>query len=102
MKNEEILEKTLNKRLFDHLHTGSMKLTDKEILSAMDAARKDEAIAFAEWLFKSGYKFSHGGNNGQSIFMHESKGSIPFYELKDNDYKTTLELYQLFKSQDNK
>ena len=49
MKNEEVLEKTLNKRLFDHLHTGSMKLTDKEILSAMDAARKDEAIAFAEW-----------------------------------------------------
>ena len=92
MKNEEILEKTLNKRLFDHLHTGSMKLTDKEILSAMDAARKDEAIAFAEWTVKEDYKPGAGNEHWFKWNGIECE-KIPY---------TTEQLYQLFKSQDNK
>ena len=80
MKNEEILEKTLNKRLFDHLHTGSMKLTDKEILSAMDAARKDEAMKVIE-----------------SLREYERE----YHSLIGFDESDSEEFYQIFKTQSN-
>lgn len=53
-------------------------------------------IEFHEWVGKQGYKISHYAAKGEAVHLHESKGSTPFHELKDNDYCTTKELYQQF------
>lgn len=90
MTNESILEKLLRKRIFDYLHTGSMKLTltDKEINSAMDAAREDEAIAFAEWASRSGWYMSNATAMGLSVFY--------WVKEKDERILSTPELYQQY------
>ena len=62
------------------------------VLSAMDAARKDEAIAFAEWTVKEDYKPGAGNEHWFKWNGIECE-KIPY---------TTEQLYQLFKSQDNK
>lgn len=64
-----------------------------ELLKPVDA---DLAIEFHEWVGKQGYKISHYAAKGEAVHLHESKGSTPFHELKNNDYCTTKELYKTF------
>lgn len=73
MTNEEILKKSSGHS------AGHPAYFYKEILSAMDAARKDEAIAFAEWLRDESWKMDYG----------------------EQVSYTTEQFYQLFKSQNN-
>lgn len=70
------------------LQTGEVAVSEEDI-AAM-------AIEFHEWVGKKGYKLSHYAAKGEAIHIHESKGSIPFYELKAMDYCTTRELYNEF------
>lgn len=78
MTNEEIIDKHHN------LNLGLLSITEKQIYSAMDAARQDEAILFASWLNETnwGEKETWGKNNPPSI-------------------PSIKQLYQLFKSQTN-
>ena len=63
---------------------------------AMSEFAQQEAIAFAEWWFRSGYSpcactFGIG-------WLHKDDGQKPFIEAK---FYTTIELYSLFKTQNN-
>src|SRR5690606_23132658 len=57
---------------------------------------ESDAVEFHEWVDKQGYKISHYAAKGEAVHIHESKGSTPFYELRENDYCTTKELYTQF------
>ena len=82
MTNEEILEKLNHK-------DGLIKTV--EIHKAMEAARKDEAERFAEWVMKNYYETDDDGMWYKWLMRSKSE---------DPDY-TTSELYQIFKTQSN-
>jgi len=35
-----------------------------------------EAVEFAEWIGKQGYKLSHYAAKGEAVYLHESKGKV--------------------------
>lgn len=86
MTNEEILDMNHN------LNLGLLSITEKQILSAMIAARQDErekmagdAVAFMEWAAGAGWQTYDGPDRW--ICTQENKRVV-----------TTAELYKLFKS----
>lgn len=91
MSNEEILKSHfLTKANYAGSDHGSW-FTVENIESAMEAARKDEAESFAEWIMKNYYETDDDGMWYK--WLMRSK-------LKDKAY-TTAELYQIFKTQSN-
>lgn len=86
MKNEEIIKNYTTVGVFE------IGFNQKEVSFLMDAARKDEAIAFADWTVKEDYKPGAGNEHWFKWNGIECE-KIPY---------TTEQLYQLFKSQDNK
>ena len=84
MSNEEILLKLAG------LKTSAY--WEKEVLAAMDAARNDEAIAFNKWRQANWWDNIDAGEDGCMYWRKHGEDDI----LNDE------QLYQLFKSQDNK
>lgn len=82
MTNEAILTKELSVRLTELLLD-----YPNDIISAMDEARKDEAIAFAEWLRTR----AATSNNGCWEYEDNQDGFLRIL--------TTIELYNEFKKQ---
>lgn len=81
MTNEEILLK------LSGLKTSAY--WEKEVLQAMEAARKDEAIAFADW---RGTFCAKKANGKWVCICDGTKAAV---------YSTNAELYQIFKTQSN-
>ena len=84
MTNEEIIK--------NYTTVLELGFNVKETSFLMKAARKDEAIAFADWTVKEDYKPGAGNEHWFKWNGIECE-KIPY---------TTEQLYQLFKSQDNK
>ena len=85
MSNEEIYEKAFFSTEVPPQNTFERRVA----LTAMEAARKDEAERFAEWVMKNYYETDDDGMWYK--WLMRSKSEDPTY--------TTSELYQIFKTQ---
>ena len=91
MTNEEILEKLNHK-------DGLIKTV--EIHKAMEAARKDEAIPFNNWLADNYdfFEFGEPGKKWGKFWEDEEAGTEGFEVI---EMEALYELYQIFKKQTN-
>lgn len=84
MSNEEIYEKAFFSTEVPPQNTFERRVA----LTAMEAARKDEAERFAGWILAKAYTNYDSG----CWYLHESMSGETY---------TTSELYQIFKTQTN-
>ena len=91
MSNEEIYEK-----VFYNTEVPPQDTFDRRVaLSAMDAARKDEAIALLAWV-----KLNYILDNNRGYYSIFNDGSHSKSHITPKFY-TTEQLYQIFKTQTN-
>jgi hypothetical protein len=67
------------------------EIDDENILKAMQEAREDEAVRFAEWIAKKGIKES--ASEGMWLILEEGS----FEDIKERI--STTNLYNLFKQE---